>query len=105
MRRKETSRRQEPPSKRELCARLLRFVGNTSAVRPKYVAFRWWNLRGEIEARGGGDVVTSLTTSNEEIAPQSPRARRVAGDAASSVSRALLSDITGSPALRPLTSV
>src|ERR1700681_2801710 len=75
-----------------------------SVVRLKYMAFRWWCLRGEIEARGGGDVVTSLTTSNEEIAPQSPPARRVACDAPPSVSRALLSDVTASPASRPLTS-
>src|SRR6202521_408434 len=68
------------------------------------MAFRWWCLRGEIEARRGGDVVTSLTTSNEEIAPQSPPARRVACAAPPSVSRALLSDVTASPASRPLTS-
>jgi hypothetical protein len=29
-------------------------------------------LRGEIEERGGGDVLTSLTTSDAEIAPQPP---------------------------------
>jgi hypothetical protein len=31
-------------------------------------------LRGEIKARGGGDVATSLTTSNAEIArnPHAP---------------------------------
>src|ERR1700730_15820766 len=75
-----------------------------SVVRPKYMPFRGWCLRGEVEARGGGDLVTSLTTSNEEIAPQSPPARRVAGDAPPSVSRALLSDVTASPASRPLTS-
>ena len=49
-------------------------------------------------------MVTSLTTSNEEIAPQSPPARRVACDAPPSVSRALLNDGTASPASRPLTS-
>ncbi len=48
--------------------------------------------------------MTSLTTSNEEIAPQSPPARRVAGDAQPSVSPALLNDGTASPASRRLTS-
>src|SRR5713226_4093532 len=42
---------------------------------------RWWSLRGEIKERGGGDVLTSLTTSDGEIAPQPPPARRVAGNA------------------------
>ena len=74
-------------------------------MRPKYVAFRWWGLRGEIEARGGGDVVTSLTTSNEEIAPQSPPARRVAGDAHATKSHVFRTHYTSATLALPRTIV
>jgi len=62
-------------------------------VNQKFVALRWWCLRGEIKARGGGDAVASLTTSNAEIAPQPPPARRVAGGDGPPASLPLLSDV------------
>src|SRR5712691_9804824 len=65
---------------------------------------RWWGLRCEIEPRGGGDVVTSLTTSGDEIAPQSPPARGVAGGEPASASSPLLDDVTASPTSRLLAS-
>src|SRR5713226_7837915 len=61
---------------------------------------RWWSLRGEIEERGGGDVVTSLTTSDNEIAPQPPPARRVAGGTRPSALLRLLRDVPASPRRR-----
>src|SRR5438552_1331105 len=54
---------------------------------------RWWSLRGEMEERGGGDVMTSLTTSDAQIAPQPPPARRVAGGTRPSASLRLLRDV------------
>jgi hypothetical protein len=40
---------------------------------------RAWGLRGEIKARGGGDAVTSSTTSNAEIASHLPIRRQERG--------------------------
>src|SRR5256714_11057782 len=61
---------------------------------------RWWSLRGETEERGGGDGVTSLTTSDSEIAPQPPPARRVAGGTRPSALLRLLPDVPASPRRR-----
>src|SRR5712675_2402146 len=61
---------------------------------------RWWSLRGEMEERGGGDVMTSLTTSDAQIAPQPPPARRVAGGTRPSASLRLLRDVPASPRRR-----
>src|SRR5207253_7388757 len=53
-----------------------------------------------MEERGGGDVMTSLTTSDTQIAPQPPPARRVAGGTRPSASLRLLRDVPASPRRR-----
>src|SRR2546423_3654359 len=53
-----------------------------------------------MEERGGGDVMTSLTTSDAQIAPQPPPARRVAGGTRPSASLRLLRDVPASPRRR-----
>ncbi len=72
----------EPPAlqrslEHEICNAAL--LGMARVVFHKYLAVRWWSLRCEIKERGGGDPVASSTTSDAEIAPQPPPARRVAG--------------------------
>src|SRR2546428_10811 len=63
------------------CERLLPIGRGTSVVDRKSLRFRWCRLRPRCKERGGGDVVTSLTTSDAADRPQPAPALRVAGAA------------------------
>ena len=51
---------------------------DSSVADRKCLTFRWCRLRPRCKERGGGDVVTSLTTSDAADRPQPGPARRVA---------------------------
>src|SRR6266508_4249184 len=61
------------------CERLLPIRRGASVVDRKSLRFRWCRLRPRCKKRGGGDVVTSPTTSDAADRPQPAPALRVAG--------------------------
>src|SRR2546427_4493314 len=75
------------------CERLLPIGRGTSVVDRKSLTFRWCRLRPRCKERGGGDVVTSLTTSDAADRPRPAPARRVAGGEPASASLPLLDDV------------